>query len=176
MIAAAPYLVWGLVLHLIADWLFQNEWMSVNKAKRRVRVKYGDVPQGDGTVREPIAHSKAPWWDRHPAAYVHGGIHGAIQLLIFPWWAALFIGITHLLIDTRKPVEWWSKLIRQTQPNVRREAFSNDEISGVMVADRDAFRVRLEYDAFDFGTEVRFWTDQVFHIAVVAIAALAVIA
>src|SRR4249919_2097455 len=114
--SASDLLIWGIVIHLVIDWLAQNEWMAVNKATRRERFQPRDftltVSPGEVSARELPSR----WWDRHPAAYVHAGLHGAAQLFVFPWPAALAIGITHMLIDTRKPVESWSKLIRQTQP------------------------------------------------------------
>jgi len=115
---SADLLVWGAVLHLMVDWLGQNEWVAVNKPNLR-----------------------------HPAGWVHAGMHGAVQLLLFPWWAALGIGLAHLLIDTRRPVAWWSTFIRQTQPGG---------------------------GGFDLGADVRIWADQVWHIGVIAIAALLV--
>lgn len=121
MSEASELLLWGIVIHLIIDWLGQNEWMAVNKANLR-----------------------------HPAGYVHAGLHGLGMLLIFAWPAALFIAVTHLLIDTRKPVEWWSRLIRQTQPDPAR------------------------FPVMDIGADVRIWADQVWHIAVIAIVALVV--
>jgi len=139
-VSATDLLLWGAVIHLVIDWLAQNEWMAVNKAKRRTP-NVGDRGIGVAGLR---------WWDRHPAAYVHAGLHSAAQLLVFPWPAALAIGVTHLLIDTRKPVQWWSKLIRQTQP------------------DPSAFPL------MDIGADVRIWVDQVWHIAAIALAALAV--
>lgn len=120
---ATTLLVWGAVAHLVADWLLQNEWMAVNK----------------GSLR-------------HPAAYVHAGIHGALLALIFGW-VAVPLAVGHLLIDTRKPVEWWSRLIRQTQPR------------GIVW---DGVHIT------DVGLTVRFWNDQVWHLVCVAIAALAV--
>lgn len=123
MNTASELLLWGIVIHLVIDWLGQNEWMAVNKANLR-----------------------------HPAGYVHAGIHGLGMLLIFAWPAALFIAITHLLIDTRKPVVWWSKLIRQTQPG----------------------GLGLDPRVVDVGLEVRFWSDQVWHIGVIALTALVV--
>jgi hypothetical protein len=82
---ATSLLVWGIVIHLFADWILQNEWMAVNKTSLL-----------------------------HPAAYVHSGIHLLGLLLIFQWWVALLIAITHLLIDTRVPLAWWRKFYRQT--------------------------------------------------------------
>jgi hypothetical protein len=156
-----------MVVHLIVDWLGQNEWMAVNKAKRR-------IPGGREALlrwlhNKPILIYNSHWWDRHPAAYVHAGLHGTAQLLVFPWPAALAIGITHLLIDTRVPAAWWSKLIRQTQPPLPqfRSALFDDEPDG------PPFRGG---PVFDIGSDVRIWADQVWHIAVIAALALAVAA
>jgi hypothetical protein len=78
-------LVWSLVAHLVADWLLQNDWMAKNKSNLS-----------------------------HPAAYVHGLIHMLCLLIILPLWAALIVAIIHVLIDTRKPLLWWSRFYRQT--------------------------------------------------------------
>lgn len=118
--SGADLLVWGIVAHLVADWPLQNDWMARNKANLR-----------------------------HPAGYVHAGIHGVLLALVFGW-VAVPLAVAHLLIDTRKPVVWWSRLVRQTQPDPSR------------------------FPIVDIGTEVRFWTDQVFHIACIALAALLV--
>jgi hypothetical protein len=128
---ATGLMMWGFVAHLIADWPLQNDWMANNKAKRWTL-------RGD--------EGWASWWSRHPAAYVHAGIHGLLLTLVFGWVAAP-LALAHLVIDTRWPVARWSRLIGQTQP------------SG---------------GGYDVGLEVRFWTDQVFHIACIAIAALAI--
>lgn len=128
-LTASELMLWGLVLHLIADWPLQNDWMAQNKVNLR-----------------------------HLAGYVHAGIHGVLLAIIFGWvWIPL--ALSHLLIDTRKPVVWWSKLIGQTQPSGK-EAVSWDDHNPLLVV--------------DVGMEVRFWTDQVFHIAAIAIAALLV--
>ncbi len=126
-LSASDLLIWGVVLHLIADWPLQNDWMANHKQSLL-----------------------------HPAAYVHALIHGLLLSLVFGW-AAVFLAVAHLLIDTRKPVVWWSKLMRQTQPGGH----------GVRITGS------LEWvTIYDVGTEVRFWTDQVFHIICVAVAAL----
>ena len=86
-------LVWAVVIHLIADWPLQTEWMALHKSNLL-----------------------------HPAAWVHSGIHALLLLLVFPWYFALGIGFTHLLIDTRVPVQWWSKTFKHmspAEPNVR---------------------------------------------------------
>lgn len=125
-LSASDLLVWGIVLHLIADWPLQNDWMANHKALRR--------------------HQRgSSWWDRHPAAYVHSGIHGLILSFIFGW-VAIPLALSHFLIDCRWIVVTWSRFIRQTQPQMM----------------------------YDIGFEVRFWTDQVFHITCIALAALLV--
>jgi hypothetical protein len=161
-----------MVLHLVVDWLGQNDWIAVNKVNLR-----------------------------HPAGWVHGLMHGAVQLLVFPWWAALAIGACHVAIDTRRPVAWWSRLIRQTQPRALR-AVSPDAASPegrpykmdfdgfawqIQSAPRDrteALEQQLDdlrrdmvewtVPVYDLGTEVRIWSDQVWHIATVALAAVLV--
>jgi hypothetical protein len=126
-LSASDLLVWGIVLHLIADWPLQNDWMANNKTNLL-----------------------------HPAGYVHAGIHGILLAFVFGW-VAIPLAVVHLLIDTRVPVVWWSRLIRQTQP--RNPRYDNgDEIITLM----------------DPGMEVRFWTDQVFHIFCVAVVAILV--
>jgi len=82
---AVELLVWGAVIHLVVDWLLQNEWMAENKASLR-----------------------------HPAAYVHSGLHGLALLAVFPPLAALTLGVVHMLIDTRNPLEWWANVLGQT--------------------------------------------------------------
>jgi hypothetical protein len=137
---ATDLLLWGLVVHLVVDWLGQNEWQALNKMKR-------------WPGRDFI-------WLRHPAAYVHAGLHGWFQLLVFPWWGALLIAITHLLIDTRIPVKWWSEQIGQTQP------------SGQHMSSVSADGTIESISVYDMGTEVRVWADQTWHIGVLALLAL----
>jgi hypothetical protein len=138
---ATGLMIWGLVAHLIADWPLQNDWMANRKAARRQRWDIQREMMGGTSVELP-----GRWWDRHPAAYVHAGLHGLLLALVFGWVAAP-LALAHLVIDTRWPVATWSRLVRQTQP------------SG---------------DGYDVGLEVRFWTDQVFHILTIALAALVV--
>ena len=106
-------LVWAVVIHLIADWPLQTEWMAVHKTSLT-----------------------------HPAAWVHSAIHAALLLLVLPWPVALGVGVTHLLIDTRRPLNWWMahvKHMRRTTPGY---------------------------------AEVELWMDQVFHVVVLAAAVL----
>jgi hypothetical protein len=80
-------LVWAMVAHVIADWLLQTEWMAVHKTSLR-----------------------------HPAAYVHAGVYTLLMLPLFPWLLAVLIGGIHLLVDTRIPVYWWLRVIKQMPP------------------------------------------------------------
>ncbi len=110
---AADILVWATAIHMAVDWLFQTDWMARNKTNLR-----------------------------HPAAYVHSGLHALGMLLVFPWFVALGVGFSHLLIDTRKPVTWWIKTVKQMP------------------------RSTPTY------THVEIWLDQIFHMAVLVIAVL----
>lgn len=129
-LSSSDLLVWGIVLHLAADWPLQNDWMANNKQSLL-----------------------------HPAAWVHGGIHGILLSLVFGW-VAIPLVLAHMMIDTRKPVVWWTRLIKQTPPGAH----------GLRVGGQER-----PITLYDMGTEVRIWTDQVFHIACIAVAALLVI-
>ena len=83
---ATSLLLWGIVIHLFCDWLLQNDWMARNKTNLK-----------------------------HPAAWIHSGIHLIGLLLVFPWWAALALGLSHLLIDSRVPLAAWRTFFRQTR-------------------------------------------------------------
>ena len=79
-------LVWGIMAHLAADWLFQDDWMAMNKSSLR-----------------------------HPGAWVHGLIHAAFMWLVFPIGIAVLIGFIHIFIDTRIPLRWWMKHIKRVE-------------------------------------------------------------
>jgi len=74
----------GLVAHLVADWILQNDWMALNKVSLR-----------------------------HPAAWTHAAIHGLCLSLALGWQAGLLLGFAHLLIDTRVPVAWWMRVFKK---------------------------------------------------------------
>ena len=75
----------GLVAHLVADWILQNDWMALNKTKLR-----------------------------HPAAWVHAGIQGLCLGLALDPLAGLVLGFVHLLIDTRVPLDWWIRVFKKS--------------------------------------------------------------
>lgn len=160
-------LAWGIVAHLVADWPLQNDWLANNKARRRERMGWLWRDQGM-RLWGPLP---TRWWDRHPAAYVHAGIHGLLLTPIFGRRTAALLALTHLVIDCRWPVAEWSRLVRQTQPGgwtvlaTRLEAEPTEA--------RDGVHAHREQPLYDVGVEVRFWTDQTFHIATIAAAALA---
>jgi len=138
-LSASDLLVWGIVAHLVADWPLQNDWMARHKAKLG-----------------------------HPAGLVHAGIHAVGLILLYGWWPGLALGASHYLIDLRKPVQWWSRLVGQTQP---------EGLSVIPLQDESCAHAWGERrPLYDVGLEVRFWTDQVFHIACLAAAALLVAA
>lgn len=74
----------GLVAHLVADWLLQNDWMALNKTNLR-----------------------------HPAGWVHAAIHGLLLGLALGWAGGIVLGILHLLIDTGWPVNWWVRVFKK---------------------------------------------------------------
>lgn len=145
-LSASDLLIWGIVLHLIADWPLQNDWMVNNKMKR--------------------AAQPGIWWIRHPAAYIHALIHGVLLAFVFGW-PAIFLVYAHLIIDCRWPVVWWSKFIGQTQPSGIQQ--------GTYGESNPSEHYKVEFvSVVDIGLEVRFWTDQVFHIICIALAAILV--
>jgi hypothetical protein len=88
--SATELLVWAIVIHIVADWLLQTEWMAANKTDLR-----------------------------HPAGWVHAGSYALLMALIFPLGAVLLIGVAHLLIDTRVPVTWWLRVVKRVREEQR---------------------------------------------------------
>ena len=74
----------ALLLHLIGDWMLQNEWMAVKKVRLT-----------------------------HPAAWMHGAIHGLLLGTVFGWVGGLVLGVVHMLIDTRVPIRWWIRVFKK---------------------------------------------------------------
>lgn len=112
---AAELIVWGTVAHLIADWFLQNDWMAANKV-------------------DPA----------HQASWIHAFVHMACLNVVFPWWSAWLLGISHFLIDLRWPLE-------------RYRAVMGQAMEGNPVA-----------------VHVKIWQDQAAHVLCIAVAALVV--
>lgn len=87
-VATLGIFVFASLAHFIFDFCLQNEWIANNK------------------------HNV-----RHPAGYVHSLIMTIPMLFFFPLWAAILIGVTHFIIDTRAPIKWWMNLMRNNLPN-----------------------------------------------------------
>jgi hypothetical protein len=90
----------GLVAHLVADWLLQNDWMALNKTKLR-----------------------------HPAGWVHAGIQGVCLGLALGPVAGAVLGGIHLLFDTRSPLDWWIRVFKKSEkaPEARLIAIWTDQ-------------------------------------------------
>ena len=72
-------------MHLIGDWILQNHWMAENKTNLR-----------------------------HPAAWVHTAIHMALISLVLGPLAGVVLGVLHMIVDTRAPLDWWRRTFRMT--------------------------------------------------------------
>jgi hypothetical protein len=81
----------ALMVHLIADFFLQNDWMADNKSNVK-----------------------------HSAGYIHASIHTCGLMLVFPAPVAFTIGALHWFIDLRFPLAWWGKLYGQTTDPVLR--------------------------------------------------------
>ncbi|MEX2144450.1 MAG: DUF3307 domain-containing protein [Anaerolineales bacterium] len=80
----AELFIKGFIVHLIVDFFLQPDWIADNKMNFS-----------------------------HPAAWMHGALNIAGNLLVFAPLIAIGLGITHILIDTRVPLVWWRRLLRQ---------------------------------------------------------------
>lgn len=91
----------GLVAHLVADWILQNDWMALNKTKLR-----------------------------HPAGWVHAGIHAICLGLALGPVAGAVLGGIHLLLDTRSPLAWWIRVFKKSEkaPEARLIAIWTDQV------------------------------------------------
>ena len=74
----------ALLAHLVADWILQNDWMARNKTSLL-----------------------------HPASWTHATVHGLCLGLALGWLGGVVLGISHLLIDTRVPVNWWFRVFKK---------------------------------------------------------------
>jgi hypothetical protein len=95
----------ALIMHLIGDWILQNDWMAANKPSLR-----------------------------HPAAWIHAGIHVLLLSLVLGLLAGLVLGVLHMLIDTRGPFRWWRSTFRMTAdgPNACHVAIWTDQVMHIL--------------------------------------------
>lgn len=99
-----------LVAHLIGDYLFQTSWMAMNKAKK---------------------------WD---ALFVHCLVY-TLTIWIVAWltfgglsvWGILFIFLTHLFLDRRTFILWWTRNIMKTGDNPGWLAIMADQVFHIIV-------------------------------------------
>jgi len=68
---------------------------------------------------------------RHVAGYIHAGIYAIPMLFLFSWPIVCMIGISHLLIDTRVPIDWLIKIMKKTDIPVVR--LGNDQVLHIVV-------------------------------------------
>jgi hypothetical protein len=74
----------GLIAHLVADWLLQNDWMALNKMDLR-----------------------------HPAGWVHASIQGLLLGMALGWRGGIALGFLHLVLDTGYPLSWWIRVFKK---------------------------------------------------------------
>lgn len=108
------FLLWGIVGHLVADWLFQNDWMASNKMN-----------------------------PKHPAGYVHTLIHFVVLGLVWSIFADLgdllgpawLVAVVHWIIDLRWPLEGWRRVLKQTRegPAALHVAIWGDQVLHILV-------------------------------------------
>ena len=91
----------GFVVHLVADWLLQNNWMAKNKSSLV-----------------------------HPAAWVHALIHASCLALALGWTAGVALGLMHLIVDTRMPLSWWVRTFKNcgNEPEAQHIAIWADQV------------------------------------------------
>ena len=112
----------ALVMHIIGDWILQNDWMANNKPNLK-----------------------------HPASWIHGGIHALLLFPVLGWQGGLILGLCHLLIDTRGPFKWWRKFYRMTAegPNAIHVAIWTDQVFHVLCLDGHVVPCQVTQDSHD---------------------------
>ena len=90
--------VWFIIGHLIGDWLLQNHWMAVGKKEGLVTLA-GLVHFTIYTITIVSLFLVAG-----------SGVLSLFELGVL----AVFIFVTHWLIDATPIVEWWSKAFHQS--------------------------------------------------------------
>ena len=86
-------LAWLMAGHLVGDFLLQNKWMSENKEKNIVPL-----------LTHSAFYSAAVWL----FSFGSGGLD---------WKSVSLIFVTHIILDNRKFVRWWSKNVTRSFPS-----------------------------------------------------------
>ena len=72
---------------------------------------------------------------RHPAAWIHSGIHTIGFLFVFPIAIAGWLGISHLIIDTRIPLAYLRNIMRQKAKGAQGISFKiwQDQVAHILL-------------------------------------------
>lgn len=104
----------GFLGHLVGDYLVQNNWMAVNKAKPFARTRR-DVETSAGLffemVNEPLQaiNWHAFTWMLSVALFMVPVAYLAFGSVTVAWLAMLALGVIHWVQDRRFPVVWFMK-------------------------------------------------------------------
>ena len=115
------YFIAGLIAHLFADWIFQNEWIAKHKSNLN-----------------------------HPAAWLHGFIHFGCALFVFEWPIALILATSHMLVDERSLLQLWRKYFGQTTEGpmaIHVQIWSDQVVHWTIIAITSGFVVRTVLSA-----------------------------
>lgn len=88
-----------LILHLVGDYLVQNDWMALNKKKKS--------------------------WEGELACQIHCVTYSLPFLFIGSWWAVFAIYLSHYIIDRTNIVAWFLAA-RNGAGNIKNFGFSSD--------------------------------------------------
>jgi hypothetical protein len=89
----------GFILHLLGDYIIQNDWMAINKK----------IPNTKGLL----------------ACFIHCFTYAVPFLFILGWTAVFWIFFTHFLIDRWKLVDWFIAL-KNGNKQINNFGFSED--------------------------------------------------
>lgn len=102
------------------------------------------------------------------------------MLIVWPWYGAVAVAVTHALIDTRVPLIWWRTLIGQKQVDMARirSAFTPpvEERRGTLLQFKfGTFRNEMPEELANgigwnvAAMQVAFWQDQAAHVLVLGV-------
>lgn len=85
----------------------------IREARKLSGVRQEELAERLGLTRTSISN-----YERGKQNLTIESLYALCGVLVFQPAFALFIGVTHLLIDTRVPLIWWRKFYRQTTEGV----------------------------------------------------------